>query len=241
MKKIVLFLILIFLPLPNIHVKAESSSYYRVIKENANFYETIDKSSVLFILPYTYYVKVLGEKGNLYKIEVYGEGSSPSFFGYTEKENLMLETMEVLSPYPNVQITTAMSTILYSDSYCTDKLNYIFPERNLTYYGSVENIDGSLSYLILYGDKLGYIKESAVYPFTFPNHPNPLTFLKEEENTETLATDTEEKTNYSNNDLIKIGIFCSLLVAGILGLYVALRKKDKKTKTVNYYDENEYE
>ncbi|MBQ0099512.1 MAG: hypothetical protein KBS91_03080, partial [Firmicutes bacterium] len=204
-------------------------------------YETQDKSTVLFILPYTYYVNVLGEKGNLYKVEIYGEGSSPSFLGYTEKENLMLETMEVISPYPKLQITTSASTILYSDCYCTDKLNYIFPDRKLTYYGSIENIDGSLSYLISYNDKLGYVKESAVYPFSIPNHPNPLTFIKEEENTETISNNLEEKTNYSNNDLLKIGIFCSLLVAGVLGLYIAFRKKEKKPKTVNYYDENDYE
>lgn len=244
MKRIIIFLLLIFLFFPKAYVHADGTEYYRVIKENANLYESPSMTTVLFILPYTYYVNVIGEKGNLYKIEIYGEGSAPSFFGYTEKENLMLETMEVSSPYPKIQIMTSMSTVLYSDAFCTDKLNYIFPERKLTYFGSVYNDDGSLSYLICYGEKLGYIKENAVYPFSIPNHPNPLTFIKEEkeeDNQEASSKDVTESTNYSNNDLLKIGIFCSLLVAGVLGLYVAVRKKDKKTKTVNYYDENDYE
>ncbi len=244
MKRILYILLIIFLLFPKSYVKADSGTYYRIIKEDAKLYETTSKKTVLFILPYTYYVKVLGEKGDLYKIEIYGEDSSPSFFGYTEKENLMLETLEVFNPYPNIEITTSNSTILYSDGKCTDKLNYIFPDRNLTYYGKVINNDMTTSYLVVYGEKLGYIKEDAVYPFTVSYHPNPLTFLVEEEEEvqETVKKEeNKEETNYSNNDLLKIGIISCLIVAGVLGLYVALRKKEKKAKTVNYYDENEYE
>ena len=43
-------------------------------------------------------------------------------------------------------------------------LQYIFPEREMIYYGKLSSPQGII-YYVSYNDKLGYVKESNVYPF----------------------------------------------------------------------------
>lgn len=246
-KTIFLFLTIILIVPNTFFAKAQSSkNYYRVITEDANFYESSSMQSTLFYLQYTYYVNVIAEVGELYQIEVYGGENSPSFIGYTKKENLYKDDFEITSPYPNASVKTCCSTILYNDTNYLNKQVYLFPERSFTYYGKNYDSVGNVLYLIGYEDKVGYVKESSLYPFSIDNHPNELTFLKKEPVEQVNGADTEivednTKPKTDENTLLKVGIICSLIVAGGLGLYVVLRKKEHPQRKVSYYDENEYE
>lgn len=239
MKKLLSIIMIFILIAPSNILVYGQENYFRVIKENAYLYETPSKQNILFQLPYSYYVKVLQEKGDLYQIEIYGEENTPSFFGYTEKENLFQDDLEVISPYPVETVKTCISTIMYSDAECKEKQNYIFPEKTLNYYGEITVAEETV-YLIGYGERIGYVKKNDLYPFTLPLHSNPLTFLKKEEVEETISTAIEEQQN-NEESLLSLSIICCLIVAGIIGIYVAVRKKDKPKRTINYYDENDYE
>lgn len=244
---ILLFICFLFSP-TTFYAKAEQTkNYYRVIKEDAPFYESSSMQNILFFLEYTYYVNVIAEHGDLFQIEVFGDQNSPSFIGYTKKENLFKDDLAITNPYPSLSIKTCTSTVLYTDTHYLNKQVYLFAERNYTYYGKNYDNANNVLYLIGYEDKIGYVKESSVYPFIVENHPNKLTFLQVEEPKQEVPTvspnqEIKDKSVFADeNTLIKVGIICSLIVAGGIGLYVVTRKKEVKPKHTNYYDENEYE
>ncbi len=217
--------------------------YLRVITKNAPFYLSENKTEELCCLPYTYYVLLLNETENFYHVQICQSGA-PSIDGYVEKQHLFNDGLQVTSPYPNVNVTTAKPTPIYNDSSFNTIDSFVFAGRNLNYYGYVNKPDGKYAYLISYGDKLGYVKEEDLSPFSFENHPNPLTFLPTENpplEVPTVDNSTAiPNTPTSDNNVIKILVIGCLVLAGIIALVISFKPR-KKSPATSYYDENEYE
>lgn len=242
MKKIIsIFIIIIFssmsflISVPtNAYAK---STYLRVITEDTPFYKNVLDYSPLFYLPYTYYVKVLGEEQDFYHVEVYGYDNA-GLDGFVPKTYLFDDGLEVKNPYLTLKITTAQTALLYADHNLTDSIQYIFPDRELIYYGCYPMSSGNV-YCVSYNDKLGYVKEEAIVPFIIENHPNELTFLIPD----TPPEQQESSPSTLPEDFfgLKVIIVVCLIFAGIIALFVALSKKTNKSIAVGYYDENDYE
>ncbi len=245
MKKfITLFLIMIFSFNPlaiTSSVAVATSNYLRVIDEETIFYSNANETSALFYLPYTYYVKHIGEAGGFIHIECYGTQGNPALDGYVKADKLFDDGLIVNNPFVNLTITTATTSVLYTDSALTSPIQYVFAERNLRYYGSFFTADKN-AYYVEYNGKLGYIKEEDVYPFVIPNHPNELTFLPEEE-PDLPTSGTVDQPTSAPEDLLnlKIIIIVCLLFAGIVALFLALKHKPSQRVATGYYDENDYE
>ena len=224
-----------FFPTAKLVHAQDNSEYLRVIDECTPFFQTQSDSEPLFFLPYTYYVKVLDQNKSFYHVEVYGEFSQPAIDGYVPIDLLYDDGLEVKNPYLSITIYTASTTVFYSDVSLTHSLQYVFADRELTYYGKI-NLDGENVFFVGYNNRLGYVKEENVLPFSIPNHPNPLTFLP----------DQEPEQNPSNNQTgdylsIRVTIFACLIFAGVVGLFIALGKKKETTFNTNeYYDENDF-
>ncbi len=225
----------------SVYTASASSNYLRVINEQTVFYSNANDNSALFYLPYTYYVKSLGDVGAFTHVECYGTGGSPALDGYVKTLDLFDDGLIVNNPFVNLTITTATTSVLYTDSTLTTPIQYVFAERNLRYYGSYLYQDKNV-YYVEYNGKLGYIKESDVYPFAIPNHPNELTFIPPAEpdlpvdgNPNTPPEQTEDLLS------LKIIIIVCLLFAGIVALFVALKHKPNQQVATSYYDENDYE
>ncbi len=212
------------------------TEYRRVINSTTPFYKsTLDKKP-LFYLPYTYYVKVINQTGNFCHVEINGESGQTAMDGFVPTEQLFYDGQEVIAPYLNLYITTIDTAVLYADENLSSPIQYIFAERSLLYFGEHQTLSGKLFY-VAYNDKLGYVKEGDVMPFTINNHPNKLTFItdsKPESNTTTIK---------SSNDFInlKTAIIVCLLLAGLIALFIALSNKNASTKKTNYYEENDYD
>lgn len=208
--------------------------YLRVINEKTPFFKSVLDDEPLFFLPYTYYVKVLGSTGEFVHVELQGQ-SSVALDGYVFAEELFYDGLQVNEPYLNMNITTADTTVLYADPELTSPIQYIFADRQLCYYGEYEKTQNRV-FFIGYNDRLGYVKESAILPFTIDNHPNPLTFLTPETPEENLSSG--ENSGFFS---LKAVIFACLLFAGIIALIFALTNKRKTELHSNYFEENDYE
>lgn len=222
---------------------AHASSYFlRVINDRTVFYSDANENSALFYLPYTYYVKSLGDLNGYVHVECYGTGGSPALDGYVKKQDLFDDGLTVESPYVNLSITTATTSILYADTTLSTPLQYVFAERVMRYYGNYVCQDQNV-YYVEYNGKLGYVKESDVYPFAIPNHPNELTFIPKEEPSDTPNYEGEEQSGSQVQDYLslKIIIIVCLLFAGIVALFFALKHKPNERIAASYYDENDYE
>ncbi len=133
---------------------------------------------------------------------------------------------------------TLSTSVLYADKSLSTPLQYIFSNRNLIYYGQIKADDNSIIFYVSYNNKLGYVKESEIIPFDLPYHPNELTFLTPEPNQPESPPEQESAENLLT---LRIVIIVSLLFAGIIALFIALKNKPEKKNSVGYYDENEYE
>jgi hypothetical protein len=220
-------------------IASATSIYLRVIDEETLFYSNANEQSALFFLPYTYYVKSLGQVGEFYHVECYGQNGSPALDGYVKANKLFDDGLSVINPYVSLSLTTVNTAVLYSDTTLVTPIQYVFPERNMRYYGNLE-VGGFNVYYVEYNGKLGYVKEVDVYPFAIPNHPNELTFIPKEPEIppEETPSTTAPKEDYMP---FKIIIVACLLFAGLVALFVALKQKPTHQVAAGYYDENDYE
>ena len=222
----------------NAYSYSQNNTYLRVITEDTPFYSDSNCLNLLFYLPYTYYVKVLGYENDVAHVECYGTQNSIALDGYVPVQMLFLDGLEVLNPYLNKTITTLSTTLLYLDLDGKQAIQYLFNNRQLTYYGLAFANDNSVMFYVGYNSKLGYVKESDVMPFTITNHPNELTFLIPETPPEQPSVESQNTTTTS---VLKIVIFSCLLLAGIVALFIAVKNKQPSHVASSYYDENDYE
>lgn len=221
-----------------ITAKAESGEYGRIINDATPFYKDADKTQTLFYLPYTYYVKVLGEENDLFKIECGGK-NLPAIYGYTEKDALFFDGLPVENPYPDIKIKTINDAPIFSDGTLTAVSQFVFAERELSLYGAASDGKGSFSYYVAYNGKLGYIKEEDIYPFKIENHPNELTFIRKPDSDNTPAENRTADNSGSNG--LKLAVILSLVLAGVVALFVSLFPKKKKSPSPEISDDGETE
>ncbi len=214
-----------------------NTTYARIITYDTPFYKNPLDTKPTFYLPYTYYVKVLNYQQNMAHVECYGDGNIIALDGFVPIDYLYNDGLEVVNPYVVLELTTVDTAILYEDSELSIQSQYLFANRKLNYYGQIKNGENIL-YYVSYNSKLGYVKESDVYPFSIPNHPNELTFLTPE-----IPEEPMEETPSNSQDFfgIKIAVIICLLFAGLIGLFVALSVKREKQIATTFYDENDYE
>lgn len=247
MKKPFLFLILILLfggfifqPL-SIKTAYADVTYLRVINQTTPFYSKPTDVEPLFFLPYTYYVKVIDFGEEYTHVECKKSGSAPAIDGYVPSSMLFDDGLSVIEPYVNLNVKTATTALLFEDCSLTTPLQYVFPDRELSYLGEYVNQAGFMVYYVSYNNRLGYVKEADVYPFSIPNHPNELTFIVEEPPVEEDEQPTLPTTDSDSLLSIKILIIASLLFAGIVALVFAIKRKPSNAQAVTFYDENDYE
>ena len=246
MKKLIFILafMLFFSPIiftPNISVAQAENIYLRVINDETPFYLDNKGENLLFYLPYTYYVKIINYGKDYTHVECYGL-SNTGLDGYVPNDILFDDGLEVINPYPDVKIQTAKTCVLYKNSNLSEEIQFIFPDRQLDYYGKYSFTNGENLYYVGYNSKLGYVKEQDVVPFIIENHPNPLTFLSHETPDETPTEQNQpQNKEEANNESLRWIIIACLIIAGIISIIVVVSKKPQKEKFSSYYDENEFE
>lgn len=215
----------------------EAGTFLRVISADTPFFLSETAEKPLFFLPYTYYVKAIERVGDLTRVEYGAVGRTID--GYVPTEKLFDDGLRVNQPFPEITVTTAENCVLYADFDLSVSLQFVFKDRNMYYYGEYFDSQGERIYYIGYNNRLGYVKETSLVPFTVPYHPNELTFLEEEN-----PKPAEEQSSAANENSLfnlRVIIISLLSLAGITALFVAFGKKPKTNVAAGYYDENDYE
>ncbi len=248
MKKFFSISIIILLILPLLFpiglnvVKADTAEYLRIIDDKTPFYSSQTDTEPLFYLPYTYYVRLIDSNQAFMHVECRIDSISPAIDGFVPFDMLFSDGLTVNEPYVNAKLKTLSTSILFEESTLTTPLQYVFAERELTYFGSYVNKSGINVFYVSYNNRLGYVKESDVYPFALKNHPNELTFIPSEN---PLPEAPESPTLETSNDQdllgIKIVIIACLILGGIVALIFALKSKPKQYSASTVYDENDFE
>ena len=117
----------------NYIARAESENFYaKITAQNTSFYSSPNTSSILFTLPYSYFVKVNGVDGEFY------EATYNGISGYVLKSEVSLMEGEPLSPYFSAQISVFTDHFLYAQPNSNASVVYELVENDfLTYYGNI--------------------------------------------------------------------------------------------------------
>lgn len=245
MKKLLIIALSVFISVPYIKIApahADNDVYLRVIDSETAFFSDDNGENLLFYLPYTYYVKVLSQGENLTHVECYGNGGTLLLDGYVPTSKLYSDEQDVTSPYLSKDLQTITTTVLYQDSKLTTSIQYVFENRTLKYYGELPSANGTKCFYVSYNNRLGYVKESDVSPFTIANHPNELTFLSTEEDiSETTTLEQDESSASGIGSELKIIIIACLIIAGFIALAISLKGKGKGVENLEYYEETDCE
>ena len=166
-------------------------------------------------------------------------GDGYTLDGFVPSDKLFYDEQKVDAPFPETEIFTVKTAVLYKDAALTTPVQYLFEGRKLYLYGGFLSPQNQPIYYISYNDKLGYIKEEDITPFVIPDHPNELTFL----NTDGGETQEAERAATQESDYgltLRVAIIAVLALAGFFALFFTAGKKSKAT-AAGYYDENDYE
>ena len=147
-------LLMIFLGSPAVTASAAEETAYAVAAQpDVWFYASEDESSALFLLPYTYYVKVI-RRGEEFSYVEYLTDEPPykKISGYCRTDKLVFVDYVPARPYLRREVTLSYSlpqSGTLSGSFST-------VEKSFLYYG--HRYEGTqLYYYVLSGDTFGYV------------------------------------------------------------------------------------
>ena len=220
--------IFIFAAVPTEKAKAYAV-YGRVIEYDVGFYKDPQCSSLLFYLPYTYYVEI-AEKGEIVsRAELFsGNYDTPAIDGYVYTDELYFDDETPENPFYETTLRTATACGFYSDSVAQNLIRHIFENRTLKYYGYCYDSEGNYVYFADYNGELGYVKEESLVPFEFTPHPTPLPQPEEPPPPEETPTESGG---------ISTGLKIAIVVAIVLAAAVIIAFSVRPARKRYYYDD----
>ncbi len=219
-------------PLKNAY--AETVNWVRVVNNETWFYKNPSslESDKMFVLCYSYYLKVVSDYNQGYFAVELMENSNGfvKIFGYVAKSAVKEIYVEpVLPSYPNVSINVHNAdAVLYTlPAVSSTPVCGAFKGQTLYYYGNYF-ISGEMWYFVRYGQNLCYVHKNAV---TAPNivlHPTPISVP---ENPDPVKPDPNE-----NDDLADLQIALIVLISVPSVIIVAVLFLPTKSKKQNFLD-----
>ncbi len=232
----IFFLISVFTFLTGFRASADEAKYLFISGDQVIFYSDQNAEKPLFYMNRAYYARIIYSTEYLYKVEVFG-GDTPMLDGFILKSEDVYIKEQTQKVFPDFAVTVINSAAMYSDRTLSSVVQYVFPEREMRYYGYFSTPDGEKLVFVNYNGKLGYIKNSDITPFTVPDNspPKPV----EPDVTPEPDDKTSEKTD--NFFSIKITVIVCLIFAGIIAFFIVKRPVKEKETAASYYDENDFE
>ena len=147
----ILFLTTVLIPAPRTAASAADDGTYAVATGEVWFYAAADEEEKLFLLPETYYVRVLDAGGTFCTVE-YLTDDAPyrKLLGYCRTDALTFVDFVPARPYLRKQITVTY-TLPDSGSLGSDEFTKF--ERTFVYYG--DRYDGGQLYLYVLSGETG--------------------------------------------------------------------------------------
>ena len=204
------------LPVPAADAAAADDKRYAVAAtEDVWFYTGESEEERLFLIPYTYYVRVLDE-GELYCTVEYQADDAPykKLLGYCRTEQLLFVDFVPARPYLRRQVTL---TYTLPDSGGLSDAELTTVERTFSYYG--ERTEGAqLYYYVFDGETFGYVP--AEEHVEFEHNTDYLEAMAKPE-----PAPEEETEETSSVNVVQIVVICILCVAAVAIAILVLRGK----------------
>lgn len=210
-------------------VGAENYSYACATNPDTYFYSSSDEATGLFVIPQTYYVKVIS-KGEKFSYVQYLENIADykAVFGYCLTDELLF--VDFIPERPYLYLTVGVTYTIdgyepaFSENGVIFSVNY-----DCVYYGDYKTGSSYYAYVLIDG-KFGYIPKPNKIEYETNSDYIKDTVNPSDDPPDIPSTDEEDN---SNTPLIVICVICAGLVA--LGIIVVAVKPDKSKRY--YYDD----
>lgn len=159
-----LALFLSALPLPAARASAATYDRYAVIyKQNVALFEQPDESTALFVLPYTYFVRILGADGAFTRVE-YGSERAPytAVTGYCRTDDLTPVSFVPQQPYLEYAYRAVFTREDPGGAGSPELVTYT---KEAAYYGEVQK-NGCLYYYVFCDGKFLLSPEKSSLDYT---------------------------------------------------------------------------
>ena len=208
------------LALPHTTAVAASELYACVCTDSAFFYAAKDERRGLFLLPETYYVKVLSADADFCKIEyLYDSDYTQKLTGYAKTNELTFVDYTPKTPY-----LTHLFEVRYTLDNTEQDDDSFLNQITLTcaYYGDYKI--GSKTYCyILRGDEFGYVPKPD--NFTFEKNTEYAEYLAAKDAEKLTPSEPSSKTDSASPAQIAILIVLCLLVPALAALILKPPKR----------------
>lgn len=173
---------------------------FLLIEKEATFFslETLDEESALFLLPRDFYLTLIEEKENCYKVG-YGKTSGEylRLVGYVKKSDAVKAT--ALSPlFPEIVVTALKNTAIYENADLKNPICSVLAGQSVAVFGLSASKDGAFA---IFGGELGYIPLSAFESFETPTHPVNTEKRLEKEKSDADAEKETEKAVFTEEKI----------------------------------------
>lgn len=212
--------------------EAETNAYACIAQENTYFYSSADENSGLFILPTTYYVKIISKSDDFCFVQYLDDVAEyKAVYGYCKTQDLTQVDFTPARPYLYYTYT---ATYTVNGTASTDVGDFSTFTCTCIYYGDYKN--GTLTYrYVNINGEFGYIPKTC--EIEYPLNTDYIT----EEPTDTLISDnvnsaaeeqtdnaaeTKTDTNVSGAGLGLIIALSAVLIA--IAVFVIAVKPHKK-------------
>jgi len=230
---------------------ASSANYLRINTDNVSLYADRYMPDTLFILPKTFYVKVIQlNYGSDYHIVEYN-----GVRGLVKISEIGSETVsDIQNPYFTSQTITAhVQTYLYTSPSFAAKTEIPASGLSLTYLGKVNGDTGSYDtpiwFAVLYANELYYLHCSAtnnlgLLESTFaPVHPNSVI---DSPTTETGTSTTDPSSEEEEGvDLLRVLLIAGMIIPILIIFFLLFKPKKRPAPTRRrdrrYPDEDDYD
>lgn len=189
----------------------EGARYARVTEEGVYFYSAADESAGLFILPRTYFVRIVGEAGAFYRVGYLDDAADGGALeGYCLADEVTPVDYIPETPYLEYSVTVTYSA--GGDGQMPDSPLAEY-EVSAAYYG--EFAYGSATcYYVNIGGKFGYVPASACSAVSYPENP---------EHSETETPPEENAQPSGGFGALNVVLICVLAVAALGAIWFLFR------------------
>ena len=167
--------IVVSLALPTL--ACAGAKYVRVTQDGVPLYTNAEIKKVTCLLEKSYYLVVVDEIDEFFKVELLGSDKSfPKIVGFVTKNSVDIQTDAPVVPlYPTVTVSVAKSSarLYFSPLISSDLLVVATNTQQMSYYGKL--VDGETTwYFVYFNGYFGYVDSCDVTPANVALHPTPL-------------------------------------------------------------------
>lgn len=149
-----------FLPAFYVHADGETAVYACIRSDDVYLYQKENSSSGMFILPYTYYVKILAEGIDYCYVQYQTDGASyKAVYGYCKTAELTFVDYIPKNPYLSYTVQATYYLDGAASSFVTDSI-LSSVTLSYAYYGDY-TVGSSVYHYVILDGKTGYLPKTA--------------------------------------------------------------------------------